>query len=91
MKLLDRLLRRDLEERADDSYTDAVVAALLDRAQSSDIPTGYTSSEEHASGLWARALASARFSPVTRVTEALTPEVLASMGRLSDSEWRMSP
>ena len=68
-------------EFRDDSYTDAVIAALTDRAQSGDVRTGYLSSEEHAAGLWARAMASARFTPDTIATRALTPDVMASIGR----------
>lgn len=69
------------ENRA--SATDAIVSALLSQATgASDPPSaGDLAAVEAAAGLWARAFASATVAPATATTRALTPGVLAAMGR----------
>ena len=79
MRLFDRFLGRR-ETRAADA-TAAIIAALTDRAAGKSSLPGFTAAEEHAAGLWSRALASARPSPLTAATAALTPSVLGAIGR----------
>ena len=70
-----------LETRAD-TYTDAVVSALLANASGdTDTRLGRTAIEEACRGLWGRAFASASFSPETTATRALTPHILNQIGR----------
>ena len=71
----------DRETRAS-TYGDAVIAQLLEGAGGdADIPAHSTAAEEVAAGLWARAFASAHVEPDTPATRALTPDVLAQIGR----------
>ena len=69
------------EHRA--SATDAIVDALLSQASGSSAPpsAGDLAAVEAAAGLWSRAFASATVEPTTASTSALTPNVLATIGR----------
>ena len=69
------------EHRAD--ATDAIVAALVSAAGGSGVaPTVETlGAVETAAGLWARSFAATTITPSTAATRALTPSVLASIGR----------
>ena len=71
------------EHRQDAGATDAVVTALLSAASGAGSPStaGALAAVETAAGLWSRALGSALVTPTTALTRALTPSVLASMGR----------
>ena len=69
------------ETRAADTYTEAVIAQLLDSANAETSPSGTTAAEETVVGLWGRAFASATVTPAGLVADALTPRVLATMGR----------
>ena len=67
---------------ASGSYTDAVTTALLAAASGSVSADPSTlGALEVCAGTWARAFASARVEPATPVTAAVTPGVLASIGR----------
>ena len=64
------------------SFTDAIVAQLIEGAGGdSDILAGGTAVEEILTGLWGRAFASAKVTPDTPATRALTPSVLGQIGR----------
>ena len=69
------------ETRAADTYTEAIIAQLLDSANADTIPNGTTAAEEIIVGLYGRAFASATVTPDGLVADALTPRVLAMMGR----------
>ena len=69
------------ETRAADTYTEAIIAQLLDSANADTIPNGTTAAEEIIVGLYGRAFASATVTPDGPVADALTPRVLAMMGR----------
>ena len=73
---------RAAPERRDESYTDEVVAAILARssATAQDDP-GATAAVWIAASMFARALASATVAPATLATAALTPPLLALVGR----------
>ena len=66
-----------------ESATDAIVTALLSAAGGSSVPPSVEAlgAVEAAAGLWSRAFASAGVEPSTPVTNALTPAVLAAIGR----------
>ena len=66
-----------------ESATDAIVSALISQAGGSSVPRSVEAlgAVEAAAGLWARAFASATVEPQTPATIALTPSVLASIGR----------
>ena len=66
-----------------ESATDAIVSALISQAGgSSALPlVEALGSVEAAAGLWSRAFASASVEPKTPATMALTPTVLAAIGR----------
>ena len=70
-----------LEHR--ESATDAIVEALIAQAGGSSVPPSVEAlaSVEAAAGLWSRAFASATVEPQTPATLALTPSVLATIGR----------
>ena len=69
-----------VETRA--SYTDATTAALLAAAEGSTKADPSTlGALEVCAGTWARAFASARVEPQTPITAAVTPAVLATIGR----------
>ena len=70
-----------LEHR--DSATDAIVSALISQAGGSSASplVEALGSVEAAAGLWSRAFASATVEPKTPATMALTPTVLAAIGR----------
>ena len=70
-----------LEKRQAAPYSDAIVQAIQDRATGISPDPGGVGALEIAAGLWARGLASATISPASPVTSALSPAVLASMGR----------
>ena len=69
-----------LEKRAED-YTEAIIAQLIDTADTSVTPSGSTAAEEVAIGLWGRAFASANVTPSGPIAEALTPTVMQMVGR----------
>ena len=69
-----------LEKRAED-YTEAIIAQLIDTADTSVEPDGATAAEEVAIGLWGRAFASANVTPSGPIAEALTPTVMQMVGR----------
>ena len=66
-----------------DSATDAIVSALISQAGGSSVPPTVEAlgAVEAAAGLWSRAFASATVEPQTPATIALTPSVLAAIGR----------
>ena len=66
-----------------ESATDAIVSALISQAGGSSVPPSVEAlgAVEAAAGLWSRAFASATVEPSTPVTQALTPSVLAAIGR----------
>ena len=66
-----------------ESATDAIVAALISQAGGSSVPPSVEAlgAVEACAGLWARAFASATVEPQTTITQALTPSVLAAIGR----------
>ena len=69
------------EHRA--SATDAIVNALISQASGGSSPpsAGDLAAVEAAAGLWSRAFASATVLPTTSSTLALSPGILASIGR----------
>ena len=69
------------ETRAADTYTEAIIAQLIDSSGGETIPSGTTAAEEIVVGLFGRAFASATVTPGGPVADALTPRVLAMMGR----------
>ena len=69
------------ETRAANTYTEAIIAQLLDSSNAETIPSGTTAAEEIVVGLFGRAFASATVTPGGPVADALTPRVLAMMGR----------
>ena len=66
-----------------ESATDAIVTALIAQASGSSTPPSVEAlgAVEAAAGLWSRAFASATVEPLTPATRALTPTVLAAIGR----------
>ena len=66
-----------------ESYTDAIVSALISQAGGSSVPPSVEAlgAVEAAAGLWSRAFASASVEPQAPATMALTPSVLAAIGR----------
>ena len=66
-----------------ESATDAIVSALISQAGGSSVPPSVEAlgAVEAAAGLWSRAFASATVEPATPATLALTPSVLAAIGR----------
>ena len=66
-----------------ESATDAIVSALISQAGGSSVPPSVEAlgAVEAAAGLWSRAFASATVEPSTIVTNALSPAVLAAIGR----------
>ena len=69
-----------LETRADSSYTDTLIAALVGRAQGKAVPSA-TAALEACAGLTGRGFASAEVSGPDPITSALTPGVLELVGR----------
>ena len=65
------------------SATDAIISALLSQASGGSAPpsAGALAAVEAAAGLWSRAFASATVDPTTASTSALTPGILAAIGR----------
>ncbi|MYE88215.1 hypothetical protein F4X33_04385 [Candidatus Poribacteria bacterium] len=73
---------RKLETRQAQSYSDAALQLLQSMVEGTDLQgTSKTGVEEACAGLWARAFASAEVTPATPATAALTPAVLAQIGR----------
>ena len=66
-----------------ESATDAIVSALISQAGGSSVPPSVEAlgAVEAAAGLWSRAFASVTVEPQTPATLALTPAVLAAIGR----------
>ena len=74
--------RKQTEERASTSATDAIVTALIAQAGSGLAPASDTLGVvEAAIGLWSRSLSSATVEPVTPATRSLTSSLLADVGR----------
>ena len=70
------------ERRENSPFTDAVIAGILAASQTSQQgDSSALGALETAAGLWARAFASAKISPMNRRTEAITPSILALIGR----------
>ena len=80
-----RLPWTNRETRDAVDYTDAVLSALLTAAGGAGTDDAglfsVTAVIEACAGQWARAFAMATVEPQTRATEALTPDVLAHLGR----------
>ncbi len=73
---------KPLETRADVSYTDALVAALVGRVQGRSLAIATaTASLEACAGLTGRAFMAAEVSGPPMLTEALTPARLELIGR----------
>ena len=70
-----------VEKREAGGYTDGVVAAILARAHGVAADPAATAAVEAAAGTVARAFASADVTPVAAATRAVTPAVLAEIGR----------
>ena len=70
---------QDIRETRDADFTQLVLAQLQDRA-GGNVEVGIAAAEI-AAALWGRALASARVEPSTPATEALTADVLRTLGR----------
>ena len=66
-----------------EAATDSIILALISQASGSSVPpsAGDLAAVEAAAGLWARALASATVLPTTPTTSALSPGILAAIGR----------
>ena len=66
-----------------ESATDAIVSAFISQAGGSSGPPSVEAlgAVEAAAGLWSRAFASATVEPSTLATQAITPSVLAAIGR----------
>ena len=66
-----------------ESATDSIISALIAQAGGSSTPPSVEAlgAVEAAAGLWSRAFASASVEPQTPATQALTPTVLAAIGR----------
>ena len=66
-----------------ESATDAIVSALISQAGGSSVSPSVEAlgAVEAAAGLWSRAFASATVEPQTPATIALTPSILAAIGR----------
>ena len=81
------------ETRAADTYTEAIIAQLIDSANADTIPSGTTAAEGIVVGLWGRAFASSTVTPAGQVADSLTPRVLAMMGRdlaeFGESVWEI--
>ena len=73
---------KDLETRAESSYGDAVIAALVGRAEGRTlaVPSG-TGALEACSGLVGRAFAASEVAGADSLTRVLTPGVLEMIGR----------
>ena len=70
------------ERRESVSVTDTIIRALTQAAEGSSPPSVEAlGAVEAAAGLWSRALSSASVEPRTPATMALTPSVLAAIGR----------
>lgn len=69
------------ETRQSGGYTDLQVNALLAAAVGTNVGIEATAAAEIAAGQWGRAFASAQVEPRTVATRALTPDVLALIGR----------
>ena len=66
-----------------ESATDAIVSALISQAGGSSVPPSVEAlgAVEAAAGLWSRAFASATVLPTTPTTSAVSPGILAAIGR----------
>lgn len=69
-------------EKRSDSYTDALLELLRNRAEGAQaIQTGATATESACRGLWGRAFSAARVTPLTPATASLTAANLSLIGR----------
>ena len=70
------------ERRENSPFTDAVIRGILNAvADTQPGDTGALGALETAAGMYARAFASASVTPLTPATEAVTPAILALIGR----------
>ena len=76
-------------ETRDDSYADAVVAGILARSGAQAVQTGATAAVEAVSGLVGRAFASADVVTGATLADALSPALMAQIGRalIRRGEW----
>ena len=74
-------LRRAREVRESAPFTDAIVSALASQASGVAASSSATAALETAAGTLARAFAAASISPENARTKAITPSVLALIGR----------
>ena len=72
---------RRREHRAAESYTDLLLAAQLSAVSSVRVTADATAAVRTSGEWWARVLSLAEVSPATPATAALTPDVLARIGR----------
>ena len=72
---------RPAQEQRSQPYTDAIVTLLESLSTDNNMVNERTATEEACAGLWSRAFASADVSPDTAATRALSPGILALMGR----------
>ena len=72
---------RPAQEQRSQPYTDAIVTLLESLSTDNSLIDERTATEEACAGLWSRAFASADVSPDTAATRALSPGILALMGR----------
>ena len=71
-----------MEHRESSAYSDVIIRALTEAAEGSGAPSAEAlGAVEAAAGLWSRGFSSATVEPQTPATLALTPSVLAAIGR----------
>ena len=68
-------------EKRDSSYSDSLVSSLVSRATGDSAQIGATWAAEISATLYARAFAAATVEPKNALTAAITPSVLAGIGR----------
>ena len=75
-------LKREKRQAVPDSFTDAVVRAVEASVTGKvEADVAQTAAAEICCGLWSRAFASATVEPSTLATRAVTPDILAMIGR----------
>ena len=68
-------------EKRDSSYSDALVSLLVSRATGDSAQIGQTWAAEIAATMYSHAFASATITPKNAMTAAITPSVMAGIGR----------
>ena len=68
-------------ETRDASYTDALVNLIQAQSGGIEPDSSALGALEVAAGLWSRGFASAVLTPTSSITQAVTPSVLAAIGR----------